>query len=224
MAEPTQSTVHTSAFQGFLRRWLPTLICVVLAAVTAGTTSYVVSQRMLKSDTAVAERYDEPLWLRDLIVREHMFNFRSVYKCSDGSSRPEIPCPDYIATVDLQGPSKDTPPVIVPARNAKGEVVIDFKTKWEAATCFGASTGERICLPDRWDVEIIFAESIRPFATNAFDPGLGEWQGFKLYGPAAWGDNKLISPASNDRFEVYAGDHDTDVLSPRLPADRIGNR
>lgn len=224
MAEPTQSTVRSSFFRSFLSRWPLALLCMVLGAVTAGVTAYVVSSRMLASDTTVAERYDEPLWLRDLIVREHMFDFRSVYKCSDVSGRPEIPCPDYIATVDLQGPSKDTPPVIVPARNAKGEVVIDFKTKWEPATCFGASTGQRICRPDRWDIEIVFAESVRPFATNMFDSGLGEWRGFDLYGPASSGDNRLVSPVSDDRFEVYAGDYDTDVLSPRLPADRIGNR
>lgn len=222
MAEPTQSTVRASIFRVFLRGWLLALICIVLGAITAGITSYVVSQRMLASDTTVAEQYDEPLWLRDMIVKKHMADFYSVYECSEGGDRPEIPCPDYIATVELRGPSKDTPPVIVPARNAKGEVVIDFKTKWEAATCFNASTGERICLPDRWDIDIVFAESVRPFATNAFDPGLGEWQGFRLFGAPSWGDDRLISPASDDTFEVYAGDPDSKMLSPRLPADRIG--
>jgi hypothetical protein len=207
----------------FLRRYRLQLSIGLIIVVMAGFVPYLVISNIDRPAKAPAATYDEPLWLRDLIVNSHMSDFYSVYECSDGSGRPEIPCPDYVATVKFRGKAKDTPPVFTPARNAKGEVVIDFKAKWEPATCFNASNGQRICLDDRWDVTIVFAPAgVVPFATNEYDSQYVGWHGFKLFGRKSWGDDRLLSPTSTGTFEVYAGDPDPDMKAKRLPADRIG--
>lgn len=198
------------------------LIIGITSIVLSGVMPYVVVRNMDRPQAASVEQHDEPRWLRDMVVQSHVDEFASVYECSDGTDRPEIPCPDYIVTAKLNGSAKDQPPTLKPARNAEGKIVIDFKSKWEPAVCFTASNGQRVCLPDRWDIKLVFADEAAPYATNQYDPVMDRWMGFKLFGIPSVMDDQLIPLGDDVAFEVYAGERYSDLKSPRLPADRIG--
>jgi hypothetical protein len=194
---------------------------VALVAVLFGANAVSAYSAAKSADVVKEMAQDAPpewwLWMQ----KRHYFDLWSGHDCIGSTHEDyEVPCPDYTAVIEFRGDREDTPPILTPAKNAKGEVVIDLKATWHPNGC-----GETVdsCRTQGWDVVPVFSDQVQPFAHNTYEPLFGRgWDGPRFFGPM---DKKFVGSdlSSGEKVEIYAGDpYSSDEMGIPLTPDRLG--